>query len=79
MAIYSQLTSEQRYQIYALLKVRHTMTFIVDVLGKYKSPSVLRLLTTAVLVATVRYKLNGAAISASKASKQVVLQRMIGT
>lgn len=34
---YSQLTSEQRYQIYALLKAGHTQTLIGQVLGKHKS------------------------------------------
>jgi len=37
MAIYSQFTSEQRYQIYALLKAEHTLTFIAEVVGKHKS------------------------------------------
>lgn len=37
MAIYSQLTSGQRYQIYALLKAQHTLTFIAQVIGKHKS------------------------------------------
>ena len=37
MAIYSQLTSGQRYQIYALLKAGHTLTFIAEVVGKHKS------------------------------------------
>ena len=37
MAIYSQLTSEQRYQIYALLKVEQTRTEIARVVGKHKS------------------------------------------
>ena len=37
MVIYSQLTSEQRYQIYALLKAGHTLTFIAEVIGKHKS------------------------------------------
>ena len=37
MANYTQLTSEQRYQIYALLKAEHTLTFIAKVVGKHKS------------------------------------------
>ena len=37
MANYSQLTSEQGYQIYALLKAEHTLTFIAKVVGKHKS------------------------------------------
>lgn len=37
MAIYTQLTSEQRYQIYALLKAEHTLTFIAEIIGKHKS------------------------------------------
>lgn len=37
MANYSQLTSEQRYQIYALLKAEHTLTFIAKIVGKHKS------------------------------------------
>ena len=37
MAIYSQLTSEQRYQIYALLKAEQTQTFIADIVGTHKS------------------------------------------
>ena len=37
MVIYSQLTSEQRYQIYALLKAEHTQTEIARVVGKHKS------------------------------------------
>ena len=37
MQHYSQLTSEQRYQIYALKKKEHTMTEIADVIGVHKS------------------------------------------
>ena len=37
MAIYSQLTSEQRYQIYALLKAGHTQSEIAQVIGKHKA------------------------------------------
>ena len=37
MERYSQLTSDQRYQIYALLKAGHTMTLIAEVVGKHKS------------------------------------------
>ncbi len=37
MAIYTQLTSEQRYQIYALLKAEHTLTFIAGVVCKHQS------------------------------------------
>jgi IS30 family transposase len=34
---YTQLTHEQRYQIYALLKIGHNPTEIAEVLGKHKS------------------------------------------
>lgn len=34
---YTQLTQEQRYQIYALLKMGHNQTEIADVIGKHKS------------------------------------------
>jgi IS30 family transposase len=34
---YTQLTQEQRYQIYALLKMGHTQTEIAKVIGKHKS------------------------------------------
>jgi IS30 family transposase len=37
MKHYSQLTSEQRYQIYALLKAEQTLIFIADTVGKHKS------------------------------------------
>jgi len=37
MAKYTQLTSEQRYQIYALLKVEQTQTEIAQVVGMHKS------------------------------------------
>lgn len=37
MQHYSQLTSEQRYQIYALKKTEHTMTEIAHVIGVHKS------------------------------------------
>lgn len=35
--IYSQLTSEQQYQLYALLKAEHTLTIIAELVGKHKS------------------------------------------
>ena len=34
---YTQLTREQRYQIYALLKMGHNRTEIAAVIGKHKS------------------------------------------
>lgn len=34
---YTQLTQEQRYQIYALLKIGHNGTEIASVLGSHKS------------------------------------------
>jgi IS30 family transposase len=37
MTIYTQLTCGQRYQIKALLKMRHTQTEIANVLGVNKS------------------------------------------
>jgi len=37
METYSQLTSEQRYQIYALLKKEHTQTDIAEIIGVNKS------------------------------------------
>jgi len=37
MKIYTQLTSEQRYQIYALLKKNHTQTDIAQIIGVHKS------------------------------------------
>jgi len=37
MDSYKQLTSEQRYQIWALLKMEHTQTEIAVVIGKHKS------------------------------------------
>ena len=37
MERYSQLTSDQRYQIYALLKAGHTMTLIAEIIDKHKS------------------------------------------
>ena len=37
MQYYSQLTSEQRYQIYALLKKNHTQRDIADIIGVHKS------------------------------------------
>jgi IS30 family transposase len=37
MNTYTQLTQEQRYQIYALLKMRHNQTEIADMLGVHKS------------------------------------------
>ena len=35
--VYTQLTQEQRYQIYALLKMGHNQTEIATVIGKHKS------------------------------------------
>ena len=37
MAFYSQLTSEQRYQIYALLKAGHLQTEVAQIVDKHKS------------------------------------------
>ena len=37
MKSYSQLTSEQRYQIYSLRKMEHTMREIAQVIGVHKS------------------------------------------
>jgi len=37
MENYTQLTSEQRYQIYALLKKNHTQTDIAGIVGVHKS------------------------------------------
>ena len=37
MNTYTQLTQEQRYQIYALLKMGHNQTEIADMLGVHKS------------------------------------------
>jgi hypothetical protein len=37
MQHYSQLTSEKRYQIYALLKMNHTQTDIVGIVGVHRS------------------------------------------
>ena len=37
MKSYTQLTSEQRYQIYALLKKNHTQTDIAQIIGVHKS------------------------------------------
>jgi IS30 family transposase len=37
MRTYSQLTYEQRYQIYALLTMKHSMTEIAEVVGVHKS------------------------------------------
>ena len=37
MQRYTQLTSEQRYQIYALLKTEHTQTGIAGIVGVHKS------------------------------------------
>ena len=34
---YTQLTQEQRYQIYALLKMEHSQTKIATVIGVHKS------------------------------------------
>ena len=34
---YTQLTQEQRYQIFALLKMEHNRTEIAAVIGKHKS------------------------------------------
>ncbi len=34
---YTQLTQEQRYQIYALLKTAHSQTIIATVIGVHKS------------------------------------------
>ena len=34
---YTQLTQEQRYQIYALLKMKHNQTEIANVLGTHRS------------------------------------------
>jgi IS30 family transposase len=34
---YTQLTQEQRYQIYALLKIGHNGTEIAKVIGSHKS------------------------------------------
>ena len=34
---YTQLTKEQRYQIYALLKMGHNRTEIANVIGVFKS------------------------------------------
>ena len=35
--MYTQLTQEHRYQIYALLKMEHSQTEIADALGVHKS------------------------------------------
>jgi len=35
MNTYTQLTQEQRYQIHALLKMKHSRTEIADALGVY--------------------------------------------
>jgi len=37
MQHYTQLTSEQRYQIYALLKKEHSQSEIAQVVGVHKS------------------------------------------
>jgi IS30 family transposase len=37
MSTYTQLTQEQRYQIYTLMKARHTQTQIADMVGVHKS------------------------------------------
>jgi len=37
MDSYKLLTSKQSYQIYALLKEKHTLTLIAEVVGKHKS------------------------------------------
>ena len=37
MQNYSQLTSEQRYQIYALLRAEHTNSYIAEVIGVHKA------------------------------------------
>jgi IS30 family transposase len=37
MSTYTQLTQEERYQIYALMKAGHTQTDIAKVLGRHKS------------------------------------------
>lgn len=37
MKTYTQLTREERYQIYALIKAEHTQTQIAEILGRYKS------------------------------------------
>jgi len=34
---YTQLTQEQRYQIYSLLKMEHSQTEIASVLGTHRS------------------------------------------
>ena len=37
MRTYNQLTQEQRYQIYALRKTRHSLAEIASVIGVHKS------------------------------------------
>ena len=37
MSTYTQLTHEQRYQIYALMKAKHTQTDIAQIVGVHKS------------------------------------------
>lgn len=37
MRVYTQLTQEQRYQIYALMKADHSQTEIADIVGVHKS------------------------------------------
>jgi transposase, IS30 family len=37
MSTYTQLTQEERYQIYALMKAGHTLTEVAELLGRHKS------------------------------------------
>jgi transposase, IS30 family len=37
MSTYAQLTQEERYQIYALMKAGHTLTEVAELLGRHKS------------------------------------------
>jgi len=67
MAIYSQLTSEQRYQIYALLKVEQTRTEIA------------RVVATVENAAIVRYKLSACASRENRGSTKGGFQPVIGT
>ncbi len=78
MERYTQLTSEQRYQIYAFLKAEHTLTFIAEVVGKHKSTISCEIARNTSARATARYKHNGFVINENRESTPDVSQPVTG-
>lgn len=56
LVTYSQISGEQRYQIYVLLKAEHTLTLIAEVMGKHNSTISRKFRVTPVAVTIARYR-----------------------